>query len=208
MKMTVIIAIPCAVGMAIMSKPILSLLFSSEASVASAAPLLSILSPAIFFSAILTVTSAALQACHKQRKPIISMLLGIVTKLIVSCTLMSIESIGILGAPIGTLASYFVMATVNFIFVLKYVSSELNIFKLMIKPICASAISSVVTIFSYRIIKQAGRPMVATVVSIILTVIAYFVLLFATKNFEREDIMMLPKGEKIYKALVKLHFMK
>ena len=50
--------------------------------------------------------------------------------------------------------------------------------------------------------------MVATVVSIILTVIAYFVLLFATKNFEREDIMMLPKGEKIYKALVKLHFMK
>lgn len=208
MKMTVIISIPCAIGMAIMSKPILSLLFSSEASVASAAPLLSILSPAIFFSAILTVTSAALQACHKQRKPIISMLLGIVTKLIVSCTLMSIESIGILGAPIGTLASYFVMATINFIFVLKYVSSELNIFKLIIKPICASAISSVVTIFSYKIIKQAGHPTVATVVSIALTVVAYFVLLFATKNFEREDIMMLPKGEKIYNVLVKLHLMK
>ena len=208
MKMTVIISIPCAIGMAIMSKPILSLLFSNEASVSSAAPLLSILSPAIFFSAILTVTSAALQACHKQRKPIISMLCGITAKAIVSCALMSIKSIGILGAPIGTLVSYFVMATVNFIFVLKYVSAEINIFRLIIKPIGASAIASAVTILSYSIISRAGHATVATVVSIVLTVAAYFVLLFALKNFEREDIMMLPKGEKIYNALVKLHLMK
>ena len=208
MKMTVIISIPCAIGMAIMSKPILSLLFSNEASVSSAAPLLSILSPAIFFSAILTVTSAALQACHKQRKPIISMLCGITAKAIVSCALMSIKSIGILGAPIGTLVSYFVMATVNFIFVLKYVSTEINILRLIVKPIGASAISSVVTILSYSIISRAGHATVATVVSIVLTVAAYFVLLFALKNFEREDIMMLPKGEKIYNALVKLHLMK
>lgn len=208
MKMTVIISIPCAIGMAIMSKPILSLLFSNEASVNSAAPLLSILSPAIFFSAILTVTSAALQACHKQRKPITSMLCGIAAKAIVSCALMSIKSIGILGAPIGTLVSYFVMTTVNFIFVLKYVSTEINILRLIVKPIGASAISSVVTILSYSIISRAGHATVATVVSIVLTVIAYFVLLFALKNFEREDIMMLPKGEKIYNALVKLHLMK
>ena len=162
----------------------------------------------IFFSAILTVTSAALQACHKQRKPIISMLCGIAAKAIVSCALMSIKSIGILGAPIGTLVSYFVMATVNFIFVLKYVSAEINIFRLIIKPIGASAIASAVTILSYSIISRAGHATVATVVSIVLTVAAYFVLLFALKNFEREDIMMLPKGEKIYNALVKLHLMK
>ena len=100
------------------------------------------------------------------------------------------------------------MATVNFIFVLKYVSTEINILRLIVKPIGASAISSVVTILSYSIICRAGHATVATVVSIVLTVIAYFVLLFALKNFEREDIMMLPKGEKIYNALVKLHLMK
>lgn len=207
-KMTVIISIPCAIGMAIMSKPILGLLFSNEISVSSAAPLLSILSPAIFFSAILTVTSATLQACHYQKKPIISMLCGIATKAIVSCALMSIDSIGIFGAPIGTLVSYFVMATVNFIFVLRYVSSEINIFKLVIKPMAASGLASVITLASYKIICRAGHPMAGTVISIILTAFVYFILLFVLREFNREDIMIFPHGEKIYKTLVKLHLMK
>ena len=207
-KMTVIISIPCAIGMALMSKPILGLLFSNEASVNSAAPLLSILSPAIFFSAILTVTSAALQACHYQRKPIISMVCGIVAKAVVSCALMSIKSIGILGAPIGTLVSYFVMAAVNFMFVLKYVSSEINIFKLIIKPIVASGLASILTLTSYNAIYRAGHPTVGTVISIALTVFAYFIFLFVLKEFNRDDIMIFPHGEKIYKALVKMHLMK
>lgn len=207
-KMTVIISIPCAIGMAIMSGPILSLLFSNKDSINSAAPLLSILSPAIFFSAILTVTSAALQACHYQRKPIISMLCGIVAKAVVSCALMSVESIGIFGAPIGTLVSYFVMAAVNFIFVLKYVSSEINIFRLIVKPMVASGLASVITLTSYYAISHAGHSTIGTIVSIVLTVFAYFILLFVLKEFKREDIMIFPHGEKIYNALVKMHLMK
>lgn len=207
-KMAVIISIPCAIGMAIMSGPILSLLFSNKDSINSAAPLLSILSPAIFFSAILTVTSAALQACHYQRKPIISMLCGIVAKAVVSCALMSVESIGIFGAPIGTLVSYFVMAAVNFIFVLKYVSSEINIFRLIVKPMVASGLASVITLTSYYAISRAGHSTIGTIVSIVLTVFAYFILLFVLKEFKREDIMIFPHGEKIYNALVKMHLMK
>lgn len=207
-KMVVIISIPCAIGMAIMSGPILSLLFSNKDSINSAAPLLSILSPAIFFSAILTVTSAALQACHYQRKPIISMLCGIVAKAVVSCALMSVESIGIFGAPIGTLVSYFVMAAVNFIFVLKYVSSEINIFRLIVKPMVASGLASVITLTSYYAISRAGHSTIGTIVSIVLTVFAYFILLFVLKEFKREDIMIFPHGEKIYNALVKMHLMK
>ena len=136
------------------------------------------------------------------------MVCGIVAKAVVSCALMSIESIGILGAPIGTLVSYFVMAAVNFMFVLKYVSSEINIFKLIIKPIVASGLASILTLTSYNAIYCAGHPTVGTVISIVLTVFAYFIFLFVLKEFNRDDIMIFPHGEKIYKALVKMHLMK
>ena len=208
LKMTVMLSIPCAVGLAILSKPILGLLFSNADSVEKAAPLLTIIAPAVFFSAILTVTSAALQACGFQRKPIISMTCGIAVKATVSTLLMSSEKIGILGAPIGTLAGYFVMATLNFIFVLKYVGVKINILKLGAKPLLASALSSCVTVGVYRLIANANRPNVATVVSVISTAIVYFILLFVLKEFTKNDIMILPKGEKIYSLLCKAKLMK
>lgn len=208
-KMTAIISVPCAIGMAIMSKPILGLLFKNSASVASAAPLLSILSPAIFFSAILTVTSAALQSYGHQNKPIISMVCGIITKLIVSCALMSVKSIGILGAPIGTLASYLVMAAVNFAFVIKYVGIQINIFKLIAKPLAASGIASVATVGAYMLIKNlSSRPNVATLASVFITVIIYFLLLFLLCEFRKSDIIMFPIGEKLYNFLCRIKLMK
>lgn len=207
-KMTAIISIPCTLGIAILSKPILGFLFSNDESVAIAAPLLSILAPAIFFSAILTVTSAVLQAYRHQGKPIVSMLCGIAAKAVVSGILLSIKSVGIFGAPIGTLVSYFIMAAVNFIFVLKYVGTQINIFKLIWKPLLSSVLSSIITIASFLLLSSVCSENAAMLISVLITAIIYFMLLFVCKEFTRNDVLLLPKGEKIYKFLCKIKLMK
>ena len=67
LKFAAMISIPCAIGMSVLSKPILSMLFN-ENSAESAAPLLSILSLSVFFTALLTITTSILQAHKLQKK--------------------------------------------------------------------------------------------------------------------------------------------
>lgn len=205
LKFAAIISIPCAIGMSILSKPILAMLFRKKAeSVNSAAPLLSILSISVFFTAMLTITNSILQSHRLERKPIISMLCGAAVKLVINFILISIPQVGVYGAPIGTVISYFVMAVLNFCFVAKYVHLDIKILKSFFRPFLATLASSVFTITSFKIIDKISRQSVATLSAILITVVVYFILLFAMKIIVKEELMMLPKGEKICRFLGKL----
>ncbi len=210
-KFASIIAIPCAIGMSVLAEPILAMLFrkpSQQASVESAAPLLSILAIGVFFTAMLTITTAILQANKLQQKPIISMFCGIAIKLILNLVLIRDPEIGIYGAPIATVACYFTMAAVNFGFVIRYVGVRIGFLKKFIKPFISSALASLVTIGSYLFLKPYTGLTIATCISILATVIVYFLLLIILKAFQKQDILILPKGEKIYGILHKLKLMK
>ena len=208
LKFAAIISIPCAVGMSILAKPILSLLFKNGESVESAAPLLSILSIAVFFTAMLTITTSILQAHKLQQKPIISMCGGIIVKIILNILLIRNPSIGIYGAPIGTLVSYFVMAAINFYFVIKYVGIHISMIKSFGKPLLASIMASVFTVLIYFLIASMGHPNVGTIIAIILTAVVYFIFLFLLRAFTKADILLLPKGDSIYRLLKNLRLMK
>ena len=203
LKFAAIISIPCAIGMSLLSKPILSMLFSNPESVKNAAPLLSILSIGVFFTAMLTITTSILQAHKLQKKPIISMFCGIVVKLILNLVLIRNPSVGIYGAPIGTVACYFTMAAVNFFFVIKYVGIQINFVKNFIKPFLATILASMVTIATYWLVGLRFGDTIATCAAILMTIITYFILLFLLRTFQRSDIIILPKGEKLYQFLLR-----
>lgn len=206
LKFSAIIAIPCAIGMSVLSKPILSMLFNNPEQVESvnnAAPLLSILAIGVFFTAMLTITTSILQANRLQQKPILSMFCGILVKLVLNLVLIRNPAVGIYGAPIGTVACYFTMAVINFYFVIKYVGVHIGFIKNFIKPFIGTLLASVVTVFTYWLVDLKCSSSVSTCVSILMTIIAYFVLLFLLRAFQRSDIIILPKGEKIYRFLSK-----
>ena len=203
LKFAAIISIPCAIGMSLLSKPILSMLFSNPESVKNAAPLLSILSIGVFFTAMLTITTSILQAHKLQKKPIISMFCGIVVKLILNLVLIRNPSVGIYGAPIGTVACYFTMAAVNFFFVIKYVGIQINFIKNFIKPFLATILASMVTIATYCLVGLRFGDTIATCAAILMTIITYLILLFLLRTFQRSDIIILPKGEKLYQFLLR-----
>ena len=208
LKFSSIISIPCAIGMAVLSGPILALLFKDPVSVANAAPLLSILSIGVFFTSMLTISTSILQSFGLQKKTIISMYSGVLVKLILNLILISNPAIGIYGAPIATVCGYFTMAAINFFFIIKHVGIQINFFKNFLKAFFASLLSSVLTITVYRLVYGFGRPSVATLAAILVTVIAYFILLFLLNAFEKNDIIILPKGQRIYGLLRKIKLMR
>jgi hypothetical protein len=66
-----------------------------------------------------------------------------------------------------------------------------------------------VTVGSFLLFKQImPREVLATLLSVFVTAILYTVALFVTRAFSKEDIMMLPKGQRIYNFLVRKKLMK
>ena len=73
----------------------------------------------------------------------------------------------------------------------------------MIKPAIATGIMSVCSYTLYVILKGIIPGNTATLIAMAFAVIVYIAAVLALKIYNREDIYMLPKGEKIYKFLEK-----
>ena len=113
------ISIPASLGMAMISKQILELLFNDAQEVQTAVPLLIIISIAIPASCMITATSAVLQAYGRAWQPMISTALGCIVKITVLYILCGMPAVGILAAPISTLVCCTVTAIINLYFVAK-----------------------------------------------------------------------------------------
>ena len=205
-RLTGLLAFPCAVGLAVLSKPVLSLLYYKQIEDAvAAAPLLVYITPAVFFVAMVTVTNAVLQASGKIWIPVITMSLGGVIKLITNWILVGTPAINITGAPIGTCLCYGTISILNLVYIwLKIV--RYSPAKVFLKPLAASAIMGVFAYFAYSpITKIFGGTFIMNAISLMVTIglsaVLYLLLLVATKALPKEDILMLPKGEKISKLL-------
>lgn len=208
-KLVAIISIPCAMGLSILAKPILSILFSNAESVENAGILLTLLAPAVVFSSLLTITSSILQSFGYQKFPLVSMVVGVLVKIIGNLVLISNPYLGVKGAPIATLLAYITMATCNVLFVKKFVKHEFKIMKIYLKPLGAGIIASLVTMSSYTLIHTLwGSAWYGVMVSIVLTAIVYFIFLFIVRALEKNDILFLSHGDKIYRVLNKIHLVK
>jgi stage V sporulation protein B len=209
-KMTAILSIPCSMGMGVLARPIISMLFGGSYSleiIENTAPQLSILSVGTFLMAMLTITSSVLQSYGKQWMPVISMVCGTIVKLVLNLVLIS--KMGIIGAPIATTCGYFVMVALNFIFAIKYAHVHAGVFKAFLPPLIAMVCCVPVTVGSFLFFKQImPREVLATLLAVFITAILYAVALFVTRTFSKEDILMLPKGQKIYNFLVRKKIMK
>lgn len=208
MRISALLSIPCALGLSVLSEPILKLLFDS-ASAEIAAPLLSIQALSVFFVGMLSITNAILQSHGYERKPIISMVAGSAVKIISSYILIGIPKINIMGAPIGTFLCYLTIVAFNFYFMAKYVKIIPDVKRVFIRPLVASVICAAVSIGSYRVFAIMAIPEKISVISaIILAMAVYLVTVFLIRAITEEDVILLPKGKKLCSILKKLHLIR
>ena len=201
-----IISLPCAFGLSALSYPILCIIFP-ESSAEMAAPLLSLLAPSIFFLSMLSVTNSFLQSHKFQYYPIISMVAGAVVKLITSYVLIGIPGIEMMGAPIGTFLCYMTTMLLNFYFVAKKIGYIPSIGKIFVKPFSAALICAIAAYAANYLVDISGifgdASRITTILSVIVAAVVYLVALILLKALRKEDILLLPKGQKICKIMEK-----
>lgn len=121
LRMTLLIAIPAAMGLSVFAEDVLDLLFGSRPeAVAMAAPWLTCLSLSVPAACLITVTAAMLQACGHAECPVIAMILGATAKTALAYVLLGKASVGILGAPISSLVCDGIIVAVHFGCIARY----------------------------------------------------------------------------------------
>ena len=206
MRISALIALPCGFGLFALGTPIIQLLTVGNVDETIAGPLLSILGIASFFVCIQVVASAILQANGIINLPIITMIIGGVAKVIVSYTLVGNPKYMIFGAPVGTLTCFVVVSVLNLLIIKRLVPQPPRLMAVFVKPVIASALMAAAAWGCHGVLARVFHGSflmnaVAVGGAILAGVVVYVILIVALRVLSREDMEMMPKGDKIAKLL-------
>lgn len=206
LKTMMVITYPCAVGLIVLARPILTMLFYRKIDEAEmAVPTLQILALSIITLAIMRTFSTSLQGIGKMMLPVWNLFIGALVKAVVSYILLGIPAININGAAAGSVIAYITAGILNYRALRKYANVTIDMKSVFIKPLIAALIMGAATFASYRLFYLVtSSNSISTMVSIMIAVIVYFVTVFKLKAVTKDEIEMMPKGDLIYRIAVKM----
>ena len=202
MRLTLLISIPASVGMCIFSDPICQLLLANKPyTAAQAAPLLAVLSLAIFLNSTLFTTNAILQSFGKPILPVLHMAAGGVVKIALSFVLIGVPEINAMGSSVSTVCSYLLIMVLN-LWSIRGLMPQMPSFLGMALPMAGSAlVMGGVSYGAYFCLALFLSPKLAVVPAIFLAVGVYALCVVAFRVVTYDDVAMLPKGEKLARLL-------
>lgn len=202
LRIGLLVALPMGMGLFVLGGPIMSLLFPAI-DVEVAGPLLSVLGLASVFVAVQLLCNSILQANGMVNLPIAAVVIGGVVKIIVNYTLVGNPDIRIYGAPVGTLCCFVVIASLELFIIHRAVPAAPNFGRAIFKPLLASVVMAgavwAVHGLLVTVVKLSSR--VAALPAIVVGVGVYLALVLTLRAISREDLSLMPKGEKIAKLL-------
>jgi len=168
--------------------------------------MLIILGAASFFVCLQYITTAVLQANGHERITLMTIPIGATLKVMLGYILVGNPDIGIIGSPIGTLACFAVISTMNIIFILTLIKDRPGISGAFLKPLMCAVVMSVAAYLAYEIVYRFGSGLIGTGrfaitaflgVAVIVGVAVYGALIIVSKTVTMEDMRLVPKGEKL-----------
>lgn len=229
-RITVLFSVPCAVGLSVLSQPILAAVYNN----ARAASMLGILGYAVIFVSLVSVTTAMLQGAGYVMIPVRNMAIGAAVKILTNYILIAIPTMNIGGAPISTNLCYLTIAILNMLSVKKIMKPNLSFSGLILRPIIASGAMGVGAFFTYQgvakllntqmmnlslsflpqtapftpvLSSERMKIIIALAAAILVAVIIYAIMTFVLRLIKRDDVLMLPKGEALTKLLDRFHLL-
>jgi stage V sporulation protein B len=201
LKTAALIAIPSGVGMIVLGTPIVKLLFPSlEANIAG--PILSILGLANIFVCLMLVCNSILQSHGVLNLPIITMLIGGVTMVLADFFMVGTVQFNIYGSPIGTCICYGITCCLDLCIVHRIVPGCPSYVKVFGKTLLASLIMGGAAWAVYGLVYQTTASNTLGVgAAILVAVVVYALLVVLLQVLNRDDLSLMPKGDKIARIL-------
>lgn len=202
LRIGLLLALPMGMGLFALGGPIMGLLFPTI-DVSVAGPLLSVLGLASIFVALQLLCNSILQANGMVNLPILAVVIGGVVKVVVNFILVGNPNIRINGAPVGTLTCFIVISALEIFIIRRSIPAPPSFLRAFLKPFVPSALMAAAAWATYGLLTNflhMGNSL-ATIGGIGVGVVVYLALVLALRVLSREDLELMPKGDKIAKIL-------
>lgn len=199
-RTTMLISIPCAVGMFVLPKPIMKLLFAQKEGFVMASNLLRVLSISVIFYALSTLTNGVLQGIGKVNKPVVNAAIALVVQTTVMVTLLFFTDLNLYCLAIAMIVYSFTMCVLNQFSVKQCLGYTIDWMGTFIMPLIASMIMGVFAWGTYRLVNLiVSMNAICLFIAIFVAVVVYFVLIIKFSIISEEEMQAMPKGGLLVK---------
>ncbi|GCD11800.1 putative polysaccharide biosynthesis protein [Clostridium tagluense] len=204
-RLCFLVAVPSAVGLAVLAKPIIGLLkYDSDVS-----RLLIYGSVIIILMAVVAIQTSILQGLGKLYLVTIYAVVGLIGKTVTNYIFVAIPSINILGAVMANGVSFAILLILNYSAMNKVLRVKINLFSHAIKPIIAAGFMAIVAKLMYvnfNFVLSFVREgyfanAIAILIAMVFAILTYFFTLVMIGGITKEDLGVLP--HKITKLIPK-----
>ncbi|MBP2031735.1 stage V sporulation protein B [Clostridium algifaecis] len=195
-RLCFLIAVPCAVGLAILSEPIFDLLKIRGGSYIMACG-----SSVLVFMSVMQIQTTILQSLGKLYSATIYSVIGIACKIVVNYILIAIPRINILGAVAGSIVGYAIPIILNHIMIKKSLEVNVNMVTHAIKPLISSIAMGILVFTVYYVldtlmgfISTGYIPnALSTIAAILVGILTYIFVLAVIGGITNKDMERMPK---------------
>ena len=208
-KVTMIVAMPCAVGIGVLAKPIINLLFPTSVDPDKVSLMLMIGCISVVLYSLSTITNSILQGIDKMRIPVIHSAIALVLHAVILVIMLYILRIDIFAVVICDMIFSFTVCLLNARSLKKYLGYKQEKVKTFVLPAVCSVIMGIFVFFiNLGIRSLLHSNAIAVIVSILFAIVIYGASLLLLKVIDVDELYLFPGGTKIIALARKLHLLK
>ena len=208
-KFAMMIAIPSAVGLAVLAQPLMELLFSGSGDTSEAALYLMLGSTSVIFISLSTVTNAILQGINRMKLPVIHAIIS----LAIHTALMTVLLWGLNMGIIGVIFSYIIfaisMCTLNALSLDRALNISQRWMKNYILPALAAIVMGAVTLaLRFGLTELFHRNSITVAVCLVVAVAVYAVCVLLFRVVDELELYEFPMGARLVRLARRLHLLR
>ncbi len=206
-RFSMIIAIPSAVGLAVLAAPISNLLFPGRDNT-DLIKMTCYGSSAVVVYSLSTVTNAVLQGINRMKTPIRNAGISLVLHTVILFVMLRYLHMGIYGVLYANILFALFICILNARAIARFKRYRQEVKKTFLIPMVASAVMGAAAFGVYRAAYSIFGNLISTGISVLVAVAVYFVLLILLKGVDAQELRSMPGGTRLSGLARKLHLMK
>lgn len=208
-KTTMLIAIPSAVGLAVLAKPVTWLLFPQQATLDQASKLLMALSVTVIFFCLSTLSSSILQGIGKVNTPIYHAAIALAVQTVVVVIALCFTNLDLYALVIANVVYSGLMCLLNQLAVRRAIGYKQEMVRTFVIPLIAAGLMGAAAWGIYELLLLLTESIViALFPAIIVAVCVYFIAMLILRGINEQELRSIPKGYLLVKVAKKCRLMR
>ena len=210
LRLSLLIAIPAALGLGVFARPILSLIYRNAGeAIGVAAPALSLLAAAVIPAVLIGVIGSALQATGHTLLPVVAMGAGALIKLTLEICLLPVAGIYIYAAPASTLVCNLAVLLIEGVALARVLQTSAISVGDLLRPLLAAAVAVGGSAALYLwLAARFGEQIWQMPLALLLAAMLYLFFALQCRAVGEDELLALPRGEQLCRVLARIKLLK